>query len=63
MRRNQKPSREIYFEHVSFGKLVKVSAIDSATGTEVSISGPANAGQKKLEEVALNKLKYVMAKK
>lgn len=63
MARDQKPPREVYFEHVSFGHLVKVSAVDAASGTEVSISGPANAGQKRLEEVALQKLMYVMSRK
>ncbi len=56
-------SREIYFEHVVVGHNVKVSAIDANTGTEVSITGPANAGQKQLEDVALRKLLYVMSRK
>jgi hypothetical protein len=56
-------SGEIYFEHITFGKAVKVSAIHSATGTEVSITGPVSAGQTALERTALQKLIYVMSRK
>jgi hypothetical protein len=56
-------SGDIYFEHITFGKTVKVSAIHSDTGTEVSISGPASAGQAALERTALQKLIYVMSRK
>lgn len=56
-------SGDIYFEHITFGKTVKVSAIHSASGTEVSISGPVSAGQQTLERTALQKLIYVMSKK
>lgn len=51
---------EVYFEFVTIGRIAKVSAIDAATGTEVSISGPVSAGQKSLERTALRKLQYVM---
>ena len=53
-------AREIYFEHVVIGKAVKVSAIDSKSGTEVSISGPRTASQAELERVALQKLMRAM---
>lgn len=56
-------SREVYFELYPVGDSMKVSAIDSATGIEVSIVGPANLPQSELERVALNKLNYVMAQK
>ena len=56
-------SGEIYFEHITFGKVAKVSAIHSATGTEVSISGPVSAGREALERTALQKLIYVMSRK
>lgn len=49
--------REVYFEHVTIGTTVKVSAIDSLTSTEVSIMGPANAAKADLEQLALQKLK------
>lgn len=56
-------SREVYFELYPVGDSMKVSAIDSATGIEVSIVGPANLPQSELERVALNKLNYVMTQK
>ena len=37
--------REVYFEFIAIGNAVKVTAIDSLTGIEVSIMGPASAAQ------------------
>ncbi len=54
---------EVYIEHQQIGNLVKVSAIHAKTAIEVSIQGPATASQRELETLAVNKLKYVMAKK
>jgi len=54
---------EVYIEHQRIGNLVKVSAIHAATAVEVSIQGPATASQNELETLAINKLKYVLAKK
>ena len=48
--------REIYFEFVAIGRHVKVSAIDAATGTEVSVMGPATASRADLQRLALQKL-------
>ena len=50
-------------EYQVLGKSVKVSAIDPATLTEVSIVGPASAGEEALARNAVNKLKFVLAKK
>jgi hypothetical protein len=47
---------EIYFEFTAIGRNVKVSAIDAATGTEVSVMGPSNASQADLQRLALQKL-------
>jgi len=55
--------REILFEFKQIGQSVKVSALDSASGAEVSIVGPAAAGEAHLKRAALNKLNYVLAKK
>ena len=49
--------REVYFEFTRIGNIVKITAIDSATATEVSVMGPANVAQSDLERVALRKLK------
>ena len=48
--------REVYFEFTAIGRTVKVSAIDAATGFEVSVIGPASASQADLERLALQKL-------
>lgn len=55
-------AREVLFEFRRVGAYVKVSAIDAATGTEVSIVGDASAGQTQLKMTALRKLEYVLAK-
>ena len=49
--------REVYFEFTVVGNAVKVTAIDSVTGIEVSTMGPANAAQADLRQLALQKLK------
>jgi hypothetical protein len=55
--------REILFEFFAQGSVVKVTAIDSVTGDEVSIVGPASASQATLQATALQKLRYVQKKK
>jgi len=55
--------RDILIEIVTLGAYAKVSAIDSATGTEVSITGPTSAGRASLEAAVLKKLEYVLKKK
>ncbi len=47
---------EVYFEFIKVGNAVKVTAIDSVTGIEVSTMGPANAAQSDLKQLALRKL-------
>lgn len=49
--------REVYFEFTAIGKVVKVTAIDSLTGIEVSAMGPSSASQADLQQLALQKLK------
>lgn len=53
---------EYLVEFIQIGSSVKVSAIDPVTGREVSIVGPATASRNQLSQVAINKLKYVLAK-
>ena len=48
---------EVYFEFVAIGNVVKVTAIDGRTGTEVSAMGPTTASQADLQQLALQKLK------
>ena len=54
--------RDVYFEFTTIGASVKVVAIDAATGTEVSVVGPASAAQAHLEQLALQKLKARLAR-
>jgi hypothetical protein len=54
--------REVYFEFTAIGGSVKVVAIDAATGTEVSVTGPSSAAQSDLERLALGKLKARLAR-
>ena len=54
---------EIIIEFHRIGGSVKVSAMDPASLTEVSIVGPANAGEETLKRNVLRKLEFVLAKK
>ena len=54
---------EIIIEFHQIGNSVKVSAMDPVTLTEVSIVGPANAGEEVLKRNVLRKLEFVLAKK
>ena len=49
--------REVYFEFIAVGNAVKVTAIDSLTGIEVSTMGPATAARMDLKQLALQKLR------
>lgn len=56
-------SREIIFETVQIGRVVKVTAIDPETLVEVSIQGPAGGDPAALEAAALRKLDYVLKRR
>lgn len=56
-------AKEVIFEFVQHGTSVKVTAMDPETLVEVSIVGPASAGQATLKANALAKLKYMLAKR
>ncbi|HWC63759.1 MAG TPA: hypothetical protein VG501_09055 [Rhizomicrobium sp.] len=45
------------------GNVVKVTAVDSATGIEATIIGPANGARDALTQAAVKKLKYLREKK
>lgn len=49
---------EILLEYQTIGNSVKVTAIDPKSLVEVSIVGPANAGQEQLARTAIAKLRY-----
>ena len=54
--------REVYVEYVSQGAFVKATAIDTATGTETSVIGPASAPRGTLADAAVRKLNFVLKK-
>ena len=51
---------EVYFEFQRVGAYMKAIAIHAATGTEVSVAGPATGSRELLKRTALNKLRFVM---
>lgn len=55
--------REVILEFRQVGSLVRVSAMDTATTTEISISGPVKTPKEILEQNALKRLEYVLKKK
>ena len=66
-RRGRRPGRrsdigEVLFEFWPAGRYIKVSAMHSATLTEISIVGDASRSQAELEETALQKLRYVLGR-
>ncbi len=54
---------EIYVEFVILGNTVKATAIDSASGLEASVIGPANAPRAAMADAARRKLEYLARKK
>lgn len=52
--------REVIFEFYRVGAYVKVSAVDTATLTEVAIVGDPAIGEESLKQTALRKLDYVL---
>lgn len=54
--------REVLFEFQRHGNVVKVTAIDPVTNTEVSMVGHPRYGEALLKRIAIRKLIYVIAK-
>jgi hypothetical protein len=54
---------EVYFEFQQVGNYVKVTAIDPVTMVEVSVTGAASASQYSLQQLALRRLEYVLARR
>ncbi len=53
----------IIFEFKHVGRYVKVTAVCTETGAEVSIVGDPAASEQELQNVAKNKLMYVLKKR
>lgn len=49
-------------EFIQVGASMKVTAVDPVTGREATIVGPSNAPRSHLTQVAVRKLKYLLAK-
>lgn len=57
-------SGPVIFESTRIGTYMKVTAVHEASGTEVSVLGPASAtGQSALRGLALRKLEYVLSRR
>ena len=56
------PAGEIIIETQRIGAILRVAAVDVATGTEVVFQPPATASRASIERLAANKLRYVMRK-
>ena len=59
---NKLGGREVIFEFRPIGNIMKVTAMDVITMTEISIQGPVNAGDAVLKKNALMRLEYVLRK-
>lgn len=57
------PNREVILEFQTIGGIMRVSAMDTASMTEVVIQGPVSAGETILKRNALRRLEYVLRKK
>ena len=55
--------REVLLEFQQVGAAVKVTAVDPETQVEVSIQGPASAGEAALRRTAIAKLRYALARR
>jgi|TARA_B100001964_G_C14040239_1_gene512320 hypothetical protein len=62
MNQNDVQLSEVLFEFSSQGNYVKVVAVDPITNTEISMVGDVKVGRKALEQTAIQKLRYVIAK-
>ncbi|OSQ42338.1 hypothetical protein [Thalassospira sp. MCCC 1A01428] len=54
--------REIFIEFKQVGQYLRCTAIDSATGQEVTVAGPVSRNPEQLKRVAVQKLEYVLNK-
>ena len=56
-------NREVIIEFFHVGHIVKVTAMDAGSLTEISIQGPKSAGEETLKLNAMKRLEYVLKKK
>ena len=63
MAQNPLPGREIIFEFLPVGNVVRVTAMDTKTLTEITIQGPVGTSEAILKLNAMKRLEYVLKKK
>lgn len=56
-------NREVIVEFTPVGNIMRVTAMDTATLTEIVISGPKTTPQTTLKRNAVKRLEYVLRKK
>lgn len=56
-------NREVIVEFTPVGNIVRVTAMDTASLTEIVISGPKATPQSTLKRNAVKRLEYVLRKK
>ena len=54
--------REVIFEFRPVGNIMRVSAMDTATMTEIVVQCPASAGEAAFKKNGLMRLEYVLRK-
>jgi len=50
--------REVIFEFIAVGEVLRIAAVDVETGVEVTVAAPAGASQADAEQVAAGKLAW-----
>lgn len=58
-----KPGDEAIVEFIRVGSMLKVVAVDTVTGLEVSMIGDPRRSSQELGRLAVQKLRYALAKK
>ncbi len=59
---NKLAGREIIFEFRPVGNIMRVSAMDVATMTEIAVQAPLRAGEAVFRQMALARLEFVLRK-
>ena len=54
--------REVIFEFQPIGNIMRVTAMDVASLTEITLQGPLNAGEEVLRQNALRRLEFTLRK-
>ena len=57
------PGREVIFEFTPVGNIMRVTAMDTETLTEITIQCPLSAGEAAFKKNGLMRLAYVLKKK